>query len=416
MNLSEQTKLAHRMGSKTLSILKADGTPLKNAEVTVAQTKHKFLFGGAEFSSIPFANGELLGEDENIAKDVFKKFFDLFNYTTIPFYWEKSKPEEVAAEESHLKKTAQWFQSNHCTVKGHPLCWHTLFPPNMLEMTNPQILDEQLKHIKHLICSFQGIIDIWDVINEPVIMPVFDKYDNGITRIAKEMGRFPLIRELFSCAKEADSHLTLSINDFVCTNIDSYEILLEGCLELGIPIDVIGIQSHMHQGYWGVEKTLHILERFSKFHLPIHFTECTFVSGHYMPKEVVDFNDYIIDKWPSTPEGEERQANEAALFYQVLFEHPSVESITWWEFVDGHWLGAPGGMITKEGRIKPIYEKMLKLIKYDWWTGSRQYIADEQGKIQVSGFYGDYEVMYKGMKKFFSIEESNEHIEGSVIL
>ena len=38
------------------------------------------------------------------------------------------------------------------------------------------------------------------------------------------------------------------------------------------------IQSHMHQGYWGVDKTLEILERFSGL-TPIHFTEVTLVSG-----------------------------------------------------------------------------------------------------------------------------------------
>ena len=29
----------------------------------------------------------------------------------------------------------------------------------------------------------------------------------------------------------------------------------------------------MHQGYWGEEKTLDVLERFARFGLPIHFTE-----------------------------------------------------------------------------------------------------------------------------------------------
>ena len=54
---------------------------------------------------------------------------------------------------------------------------------------------------------------------------------------------------------------TLLINDFDVS--PAYDILVEGCLEAGIKIDAIGIQSHMHQGYWGVEKTLKVLEQFS---------------------------------------------------------------------------------------------------------------------------------------------------------
>ena len=36
----------------------------------------------------------------------------------------------------------------------------------------------------------------------------------------------------------------------------AYECLIEGVLEAGIQVDAIGLQSHMHQGYWGEEKTL----------------------------------------------------------------------------------------------------------------------------------------------------------------
>ena len=95
---------------------------------------------------------------------------------------------------------------------------------------------------------------MWDVINEVVIMPIFDKYDNGITRISKYLGRIGTVREMFAAAEKANPKATLLINDFN-TSV-SYEILIEGCLEAGIPIDAIGIQSHMHQGYWGCGEKL----------------------------------------------------------------------------------------------------------------------------------------------------------------
>ena len=39
---------------------------------------------------------------------------------------------------------------------------------------------------------------MWDVINEVVIMPEFDKYDNAVTRICKEYGRLNLVKEVFA--------------------------------------------------------------------------------------------------------------------------------------------------------------------------------------------------------------------------
>ena len=44
--------------------------------------------------------------------------------------------------------------------------------------------------------------------------------------------------------------------------------------------------------------------------LPLHLTETTLVSGHLMPPEIEDLNDYQIPHWPSTPEGEARLSLE----------------------------------------------------------------------------------------------------------
>src|SRR5690606_17780328 len=147
----------------------------------------------------------------------------------------------------------------------------------------------QVDRIKRDMSEFAGLIDMWDVINEVVIMPVFDKYDNGITRLCREIGRIPMVRIVFDAARHANPHATLLLNDFDMSS--AYECLIEGVLEAGIRIDALGLQSHMHQGYWGEEKPLDVLDRFSRYGLPIHFTETTLVSGHLMPPEIVDLND-----------------------------------------------------------------------------------------------------------------------------
>ena len=53
-----------------------------------------------------------------------------------------------------------------------------------------------------------------------------------------------------------------------------------------------------------------VIDRFKVFGLPMHFTENTLVSGDIMPAHIVDLNDYQVESWPSTPEGEERQSRE----------------------------------------------------------------------------------------------------------
>jgi endo-1,4-beta-xylanase len=163
---------------------------------------------------------------------------------------------------------------------------------------------------------------MWGVINEVVIMPIFDKYDNGNTMISKDLGRVGIIKEMFEKTREFNPGATLLLNDFN-TSIN-YEILIDGCLHAGISIDAIGIQLQQHQGYWGREKLEEVLDRFSHFGLPIHFTENTLTFGHLMPPEIEDLNDYQIPEWLSTPEFEERQAKEVEEMYSILFKYPQV--------------------------------------------------------------------------------------------
>lgn len=156
-----------------------------------------------------------------------------------------------------------------------------------------------------------------------------------------------------------------------------------------MPIDVIGIQSHQHQGYWGAEKLYEVLARFDHFGLPLHFTENTLTSGHIMPPEIEDLNDYQIDKWPSTPEFEDRQARETVEMYEILFAHPQVENAVSWNFVDGGWLGAPAGFIREDNSIKPVCERL--------WNSSKESgghcgeaVTDANGEVIVEGYRGDY--------------------------
>jgi endo-1,4-beta-xylanase len=282
------------------------GSPVVKQDLLVQQKNHQFLFGSNwGESTIALVNGELSGKEKEQAELRNEYFFNLFNQVTLPFYWARFEPERGQPQTERILKVARWYAEHACTVKGHPLCWHTLTADWLLAMNNLEILQAQVERIQREVSQFAGVIDLWDVVNEAVIMPIFDRYDNGITRLCKEVGRIDLIRTMFDTARETNPKARLLLNDFDVS--PAYDILVEGCLEAGVKIDGIGIQSHMHQGYWGRERTLRVLERFERFNLPIHFTENTIVSGSLMPAEIVDLNDFQVQEWPSTPQGEERQ-------------------------------------------------------------------------------------------------------------
>lgn len=395
-----------RTAEVTLLITTEDDHPLAEREVEIAQTKHRFLFGSNGFFLLPLANNELTGAEKERTAQITEHFLALMNYVTLPFYWGRFEPEPGKPDTERLRQTAKWCMEHGLQVKGHPLCWHTLTAPWLLQLTNEEIIAAQLSRIRRDVSAFAGLIDCWDVVNEAVIMPNFNKYDNGITRICKELGRIKTIKLMFEAARQTNPQAVLLLNDFDVS--PAYEILIEGCLAAGVQIDVIGIQSHMHQGYWGVEKTEQILERFARFNLPLHFTETTLVSGALMPPEYEDLNDYQVTDWPSTQEGEERQARETVLHYKTLLAHPLVTGITWWDLLDGQWLNAPGGLLRKDGSPKPAYEELHKLVKGEWWLAPTVFRTDREGKVKFRGFLGDYELRYAGRRLPFQLEEKGE--------
>ena len=187
--------ISHRKVSKKIRFLDAQGNPISHQEIAVKQKNHKFLFGCGAFDFLSYVmmstddqwsglggtslGGAPWGGKEQL-KNITDSWLEIFNYGTLPFYWGMFEKEEGKPDTEKIMKTAEYLKSKGVTVKGHPLCWHTACADWLLKYDNATIMDKQLARIDREVGGFKGVIDMWDVINEVVIMPVFDKYDNAI--------------------------------------------------------------------------------------------------------------------------------------------------------------------------------------------------------------------------------------------
>lgn len=404
---------SHRKAAVKIRLVSENGNPVVNQDVKINQRDHQFLFGVGGFEAVELAGGKPGGvpfDDERKAyfQDKLDKLFAISNYATLPFYIGRYEPEEGKPDEDRLRAGARWFERRNVTLKGHPLCWHTVCADWLMNYSNAEILRKVIARIERDVSAFAGLIDIWDVINEVVIMPIFDKYDNAITRICKEYGRVRIVKEAFEAAKRANPNSVLLLNDFDVSK--DYEILIDKCLQAGIPIDVIGIQSHQHQGYWGADKVRDVLNRFSRFGLPLHFTENTLISGDLMPPHIEDLNDWQVDEWSTTPEGEERQAREISEMYEILFAHPKVEAITTWSGGDNAWLHAPAGFLRVDNSVKPSYKALYDKINSEWRTET-EIRTDANGYADIEGFKGGYEALCMGKTAAFKLDGKTDTIE-----
>jgi endo-1,4-beta-xylanase len=388
----------YRTVDAQVTVTDSGGRALPGRGVEVEQTEHRFRFGCNAFRLNP-------ADDSVPQVEYQKRFVGLLNFATLPFYWGTYERVRDEPQVDRLRAMAVWCRERGLAVKGHPLCWHQVTPRWATQLGVDEVHELQLSRIRREVSAFRGLIDIWDVVNEAVIMPTFEREENPITALSQRVGRVPLVEEAFAAARQTHPGAVLILNDYDTSA--KFEQLIETCLARGVGMEAIGIQSHMHTGYRGAEWAWETCERFARFGKPLHFTETTVISGTV--RSDVRWHGPRHDDWPSTPEGERVQAEQVEEFYRVLFSHPAVEAITWWDFSDqGAWLGAPAGLLRADMTPKPVYDRLWSMIKGEWWTGRQTLTTDAEGRVRFRGFRGRYRLKVDGLTAEFELDRPGE--------
>jgi len=370
----------YRKGTLTIKVVDARGRPVPQARVKVSQTRHAFLFGCNFFALNP--------ADTSPAQTAYQtRFTALFNYATLPFYWGAFEPQQGRPDNERLQTLAAWCVAHGITPKGHPLVWCQVWPG--WAPATPEAAIPLLKaRVFDLVPRYQDTIQYWDVLNEANSAAGFHPA-NGESVWIKRDGPAPVVETALGWARTAGKGLpeTFLYNDYE-TGQPNITLLTQLQKDGKLP-DAIGIQSHMHGGEWPPAKVWQVCETFGKFGRPLHFTETTVLSG---PRRSLDYNAPAATDWRSTPEGEAQQAGYVAQFYTLLFSHPSLRAITWWDFSDRDaWLGAPAGLLRPDMSPKPAYLRLMNLIHKQWWTNAAG-TTNRKGAYTSRVFYGNYQI------------------------
>ena len=363
-----------RKADGAVRVMDASGKPLAGVPVTVEQTNHAFLFGCNAFMVLSY-------DDPGLEEAYERQFAALMNYATLGFYWGSYERAPGETREKLMRAQAEWCARRGILTKGHPLIWHEVYPkwgPSDAEETRRLLR----ARVKSIVSGFAGLVDRWDVVNEASVSANFD---NGVGAWARRDGAARLVAEALEWAREANPRACLLYNDYNYWPPDyGFERLAGELVETGAPCDAFGLQSHWHSGERPLNWVWELCEAYARFGKPLHFTEVTVVSGEHgwmRPQP-----------WPTTREGEARQAEYVAALYTLLFSHPAVEAITWWDFPDGLWQGAPAGLVRADLTPKPVYQRLMDLVKGCWWT-REELRTGADGVARFRGFLGGYRVV-----------------------
>lgn len=365
-----------RRGNITLDFGVGNGSK----EVYIHQLTHDFRFGANCFQYDYF-------QTEALNKKYNESFSALFNYATLPFYWSIYEPtENDYTWEWRLHNMTQWLASFNGSAKGHPIVWqHKEVIPSWLNAKTPAEQNQEvLDHIARVLIQFPEI-KTWDLLNEMLHVEnswlgysAADTWKAALTkaRAVRPDGEY-IINE-YNNVGPGNSSASIGTVGLYYNLID--QIVKEGC-----PPDAIGFQFHSNTKWQPLQDLIDTFDSFGTFKIPCHVTE-------FIPASIGFYSG-------GTRKGvisEQSQAEYAVRIYTMLFSLPSVGAITWWDFSHNSrwsaWLVDEGAyMMDPTGRLLPVYYSLYDLIHVQWNSSTPAFL-DSQGKLDFTGFYGNYTI------------------------
>ena len=355
-----------------------EGKPVENAQVSLMMRQHEFLFGCNCFPATTYETKE---ENDRYTA----LFTNLLNYGTLPFYWGRYEPRQHCYNEPELSNQVKWARDRWIRTKGHPLIWHEVVPEWLTDEQDVGALE--VERVRDIMSKYAYLVDFWDLNNETTVN---NRFDNPITRWSDKIGAMNMMKLIGNVAREVNPGVKLLYNDFNVHGDDFYRFLRQ-MREEDVQVYGIGIQSHMHQYRWSFEETMEIMDRAAEFGWPLHFTECTVISGSCANEDGKVHFDNTPNQWDEPEELLYSQAEYVRDFYTLVYSHPATEALTWWDFCDHAWLGAPCGLVNDHLNPKPVYYELEKLIRGEWWSNV-ELLTGTQGNCRTKVYCGSYDV------------------------
>lgn len=405
----------YRKGDCTLRLTDESGKPLANQRVKINQTTHDFKYGANLFLLDEFQT-----EEENQKyRDTFYRYFNL---ATVPFYWAELEPEQdkprYAADSYKIhRRPAPDLCVDYCNEKGITPKLHCLFYDKFIPSWLPKQNEAEMKRLyekrfSEIAERYTGKMYEFEVTNELLDEWKWDAQSILCSKKDTPLWAYELARKYFPNEKLVinESNRTPEIGDQDYRS--PYYMFIENLLLRGASIDKIGIQNHIfcstryrqedviwnYLQYFDPEKLLDGLGYLSEFGKPLEITEITI---------------------PTLGEGEEAEQLQADLLrnlYRVWFSVPSMETIVYWNTVEGMAYRRPdgasdenrvrGGLFHRDLSPKAAALELKRLFEEEWHTEA-ELVTDENGCVSFRGFYGDYEASVAQKTLSFGIHKNN---------
>ena len=401
----------YRKGQAKIKLLNADKTPVKNSAVVIKQKNHEFRHG---------ANIFLLGEfkDEQKEAEYRRKFAEIFNLATLPFYWDSLEPSEGKhryGEDSPeiyrrppIDRCLKYCAENGIEPKAHCLNYDHFTPKWAKGLSVCEFKQKLYKRFCELSKRYADRIPSWEVTNEtfsikgrtPTKFFYEDDFVEWSFKAADNL--FPNNRLIINDYNMWDMTCGGVINKDACTcNRSAYYMQIERLIKNGVRLDTVGMQ--YHNFFTKEDEAIRACERYNPMHL------YRVLDNYAKLGRRIQITEMTIPAYTDSPDDEQLQAELLKNIYSIMFSHPAMEAIIYWNLVDGYAYTKEavgresigdmssgenvyrGGLLRFDMSEKPAFAVLKDLFSNQWHTQLTAYTSDD-GSIEFRGFYGDYDL------------------------
>lgn len=389
-----------RRGTLCVEVRDETGRPVPGATITLSQVDRDFRFGFFDTWANTGAEPMIEARQQG------------FNFFTCGVYWGESEPQDDQFQWDHLDDDVgipHLFDLGY-RLKGHPLIWliDLAMPDYLKALDLPDLEPEIEEHIDRIVSRYRGTISTWDVINEAhgtaasggltreevtritraavaqvhsldptaatVVNSAFDWYGTSVTSEVYEPDR--------------TVPFSLPIPDYV-ENLMDHDVRLDvigqqmyncGCVSFFVEVGLADTPSGVPT--FDLATLDGMLDRLEAFGLPVQLTEHSIPSAMHPDCPQAGY-------W-RVPWSEQNQADYAEAFYTLLFSHPSVEAITWWNLIDIYPFVYHGGLFRADGTPKPVVGRLHQL--FSDWTTHETGETNGQGRFTADAFAGTLDI------------------------
>ena len=250
--------------------------------------------------------------------------------------WNNLRPTSATYDFEGADQIVAFAESHHMKIRGHNLAWHRQLPQWFAaEATPANAKDLLTSHIERVMGRYSGRMHSWDVVNEAI--EIKDGRPDGLRNSAWMNLLGPDYIEIaFRTARNADPQALLTYNDYgiECETPGNQQkrqallTMLRRMKARNVPIDAVGIQSHVEPPDVFGEGLLHFLAEVRGMGLQVFLTEMD-VNDRKLPGDIARRDQGVAETY--------------SRYLDLTLSDPSVHALLTWGLSDRHtWLNSEG--------------------------------------------------------------------------